>query len=74
MPGSAVQRPVKWLVGFAVVDADPGASAAAEIWVPERALQHWTERGWVLEPGTVVLAAGPSSASLPLTAAVDITA
>ena len=73
-PGSAVQRPVKWLVGFAAVDADPGACVTAEIWVPERALQHWTERGWVLEPGTVVLAAGPSSAFLPLTAEVDITA
>ena len=71
-PGSAVQRPLKWLVGFAAVDADPGACVTAEIWVPERALQHWTERGWALEPGTVVLAAGPSSASLPLTAEVDI--
>jgi beta-glucosidase len=71
-PGSAVQRPVKWLAGFAVVDADPGARATAEILVPERALQHWTESGWVLEPGTVLLAAGPSSASLPLTAEVGI--
>jgi len=71
-PGSAVQRPLKWLVGFAAVDADPGACVTAEIWVPERALQHWTERGWALEPGTVVLAAGPSSASLPLTAEVAI--
>jgi beta-glucosidase len=69
-----VQRPVKWLVGFAVVEADPGASATAEIWVPERSLQHWTEGGWVLEPGTVVFAAGRSSASLPLIAEVEITA
>ena len=71
-PGSAVQRPVKWLVGFAAVDADPGAAVTAVIQVPERALQHWTERGWVLEPGTFVLAAGPSAASLPLSAEVAV--
>jgi beta-glucosidase len=71
-PGSAVQRPVKWLVGFAAVDADPGEAVTAVIQVPERALQHWTERGWVLEPGTFVLAAGPSSASLPLSAEVAV--
>jgi len=73
-PDSAVRRPVKWLVGFAAVDADPGASVTAEIWVPERALAHWTEGGWVLEPGRVILAAGPSSASLPLIAEAAITA
>jgi beta-glucosidase len=71
-PGSAVQRPVKWLVGFAAVDADPGAAVTAQIRVPERAFQHWTERGWILEPGTFVLSAGPSSASLPLSAEVAI--
>jgi beta-glucosidase len=71
-PDSAVQRPVKWLVGFAAVDADPGAAVTAQIRIPERAFQHWTERGWVLEAGTFVLAAGPSSASLPLTAEIAV--
>jgi beta-glucosidase len=67
-PGSAVQRPVKWLAGFAAVDADAGETVEAGILIPERAFQHWTDRGWATEPGPFTLSAGPSSASLPLTA------
>ena len=66
-PDSAVERPAKWLAGFATVDADPGESVTVGILIPERAFQHWTGDGWSTEPGTFVLAAGPSSASLPLT-------
>jgi beta-glucosidase len=71
-PDSAVQRPVKWLAGFAAVDADPGETVGFGILIPERAFQHWTGQGWAIEPGSFVLAAGPSSASLPLTARVDL--
>ena len=71
-PDSAVERPVKWLAGFAAVDADPGETVEFGILVPERAFQHWTAQGWAIEPGSFVLAAGPSSASLPLTAHVDL--
>ena len=42
------------------------------ILVPERAFQHWAENGWTLEAGTFGLAAGSSSASLPLTADVTL--
>jgi beta-glucosidase len=65
-PGSAIERPVKWLAGFAVVDADPGETVNVGILIPHRAFQHWSEKGWTHEPGTFVLSAGPSSASLPL--------
>jgi beta-glucosidase len=71
-PDSAVERPAKWLAGFAAVDADPGESVTVGILIPERAFQHWTGAGWSTEPGTYVLAAGPSSASLPLTATIEL--
>ena len=66
-PDSAVERPAKWLAGFAAVDADPGETVGVGILIPERVFQHWSDQGWSLEPGSFVLAAGPSSASLPLT-------
>jgi beta-glucosidase len=67
-PGSAVERPVKWLAGFAAVDADAGETVEVGILIPGRAFQHWTDHGWTTEPGPFTLFAGPSSASLPLTA------
>jgi beta-glucosidase len=70
-PDSAVERPAKWLAGFAAVDADPGETVTAGILIPERAFQHWTGQGWSTEPGSFVLAAGPSSATLSLTARVE---
>jgi len=71
-PDSAIERPAKWLAGFATVDADPGESVTVGILIPERAFQHWTGDGWSTEPGTFVLAAGPSSASLPLTTMIEL--
>jgi beta-glucosidase len=71
-PGSAVERPAKWLVGFAAVDAEPGETVNVGILVPERAFQHWSDGGWTLEAGTFTLSAGPSSASLPLTASATL--
>jgi len=71
-PGSAVERPVKWLVGFAAVDADPGETVNVAILIPERAFQHWSGTDWTLEPGPFTLSAGPSSASLPLTVGVEL--
>jgi len=71
-PDSAVERPVKWLAGFAAVNADPGETVNVGILLPERAFQHWADGGWTLEAGTFGLAAGSSSASLPLTASVTL--
>ena len=70
-PGSAVERPAKWLAGFAAVDADPGETVTVGILIPERALQHWTGGTWATEPGPFTLSAGPSSASRPLTARLE---
>jgi len=71
-PDSAVERPARWLAGFAAVDADPGETVNVGILLPERAFQHWADGGWTLEAGTFTLAAGASSASLPLTGTVTL--
>ena len=71
-PDSAVERPAKWLAGFAAVDADPGETVNVGILIPERAFQHWSESGWTLEAGAFAVSAGSSSASLPLTASVSL--
>jgi beta-glucosidase len=70
-PGSAVERPAKWLAGFAAVDADPGETVTVGILIPERAFQHWAGGAWATEPGPFALSAGPSSASLLLTASLE---
>jgi beta-glucosidase len=71
---SAVDRPVRWLVGFAAVLAEAGARATATIIVPPRAFEHWSvqDGGWVLEPGRFELAAGSSSAALPTSTRIAV--
>ncbi|MVU81021.1 glycosyl hydrolase [Nocardia sp. ET3-3] len=65
---SAVDRPVRWLSGFAVVEAEAGESVTATIELPERSFQHWTEQGWAIEPGSFTVHVGTSVTALPLTA------
>ncbi|MGW0947792.1 beta-glucosidase [Streptomyces sp. NPDC002623] len=73
-PGGGVERPVRWLAGFAVVEAAAGEEVVATVTVDARAFRHWdTEAGrWAVEPGTFTLEAGPSSAVLPLTADIAV--
>jgi beta-glucosidase len=72
-PSSAVERPVKWLAGFAIAEAGPGSAVTVSVPLAARAFQHWAPgEGWVTEPGQFTLAAGSSSASLPLSAVIDI--
>ncbi|MBX6389152.1 MAG: glycoside hydrolase family 3 protein [Frankia sp.] len=66
-PASAVERPVRWLAGFATADAVPGQTVQVSFDIAARAFQHWVPgSGWATEPGTFELALGPSSAELPL--------
>ncbi|MEV6773789.1 glycoside hydrolase family 3 C-terminal domain-containing protein [Nocardia sp. NPDC051030] len=65
---SAVDRPVRWLAGFAVVEAAAGESVTATIELPRRSFEHWTAKGWAIEPGTFTLHVGTSVNELPLTA------
>lgn len=66
--GSSVERPQRWLVGFAVVRAEPGATVTATIQVPARRLAHW-DGEWIVEPGEYTLRAGSSVIDLPLSLA-----
>ncbi|WP_235038025.1 beta-glucosidase [Microbacterium sp. 18062] len=70
---SAVERPERWLVGFAVVRAEAGRTVTATIPVPARHLAHWAG-GWVVEPGAYTLRAGSSVADLPLSVEWTVTA
>jgi beta-glucosidase len=70
-PDTTIDRPARWLVAFAAASAHPGEEVTVTLPVPPRAFQHWDE-GWATEPGTFQLAAGPSSAALPLEATVTV--
>ena len=70
-PDSAVERPVRWLVGFAPVRVPAGQTATVQIDVPTRLLAHW-DSGWQYEPGTYLLRAGTSVVELPLQVAVEL--
>ncbi|GAA1084407.1 glycoside hydrolase family 3 C-terminal domain-containing protein [Kitasatospora arboriphila] len=75
-PGSAVERPVRWLAGFAAVRAEPGQRVEARIEVAPRALAHWSveERRWLAEEGVFTVLVGPSCGEVPLSAAVEVVA
>jgi beta-glucosidase len=65
-PDGAVQRPQRWLAGFANVEADPGQEATAEATVSARSLAHRDvgSNAWTVEPGTFRFSAGRSSRDL----------
>jgi beta-glucosidase len=64
-PGSAVDRPVRWLVGSTPVWAESGETATAVLEVPTRLLAYW-DNGWTYEPGDYTLRIGTSVTELPL--------
>ena len=75
-PESDVERPVRWLAGFAVVRAGPGDEVVAGVHLAPRAFEHWsTDDGrWATEPGAFHVHAGRSVGDLRLAAALTITA
>ncbi|PZE36835.1 glycosyl hydrolase [Curtobacterium sp. MCSS17_006] len=56
---STVDRPVRWLVGFAPVRLGAGESTEVSIEVPARAFAHW-DGSWQYESGTFTLHVGAS--------------
>lgn len=56
---SEVERPSKWLVGFAPVRSDAGGSTSVEIPIARRRFAHF-DSGWQVEPGTYTLHIGTS--------------
>jgi beta-glucosidase len=73
-PDSAVGRPARWLAGFAVVSAEPGELVAAAIRIEYRSLRHWDadQRTWAVEPGELVLSAGPDAGDLRVHGSVQL--
>ncbi|MCV2394445.1 glycoside hydrolase family 3 C-terminal domain-containing protein [Actinotalea sp. M2MS4P-6] len=73
-PDSAVERPHRWLVGFAAVVAEPGEQRSVPVAFAPRAFQHWdvAAHAWVTEPGTFVVAAGASATDLPVVGEVTV--
>lgn len=67
-PDSAIDRPALVLAGFAVVHADAGEEVDVEVVLDRRTLRHWDvdQRRWGVEPGPLVLRAGPHAGHLPL--------
>jgi beta-glucosidase len=61
-PDSAVDRPTRWLAGFAAATAGPGQEVEVEIAVPARTLAHWDgeSRAWTVEQGRFHLEVGRS--------------
>jgi beta-glucosidase len=70
-PDSGVERPVRWLAGFAVVTAEPGEEVEVPVEISDRALRHWDGAGWTVEPGTFTLASGPSAGDLVVSTGVS---
>ncbi|WIB79306.1 glycoside hydrolase family 3 C-terminal domain-containing protein [Curtobacterium sp. MCPF17_002] len=68
---SAVDRPVRWLVGFAPVRLGAGESAEVSIEVPARAFAHW-DGAWQYESGTFTLHVGSSVVDLAGTVALEM--
>ncbi|MFJ4221746.1 glycoside hydrolase family 3 protein [Curtobacterium luteum] len=68
---SVVDRPVRWLVGFAPVRLAAGASTEVSIEVPARAFGHW-DGAWAYEPGTFTLHVGASVVDEAGTATLEL--
>lgn len=63
---SAIERPVLWLAGYAVVRSEPGAATVATVEVEPRSLQYWSvdDHAWRTEEGTYAVRVGTSVATL----------
>ncbi|WFR67106.1 glycoside hydrolase family 3 C-terminal domain-containing protein [Curtobacterium flaccumfaciens] len=73
---SAIDRPVRWLVGFAPVRLGAGESTEVSIEVPARAFAHWAgehrDGAWAYEPGAFTLHVGASVADESGTVALEL--
>jgi beta-glucosidase len=69
-PDSAVERPARWLAGFAKVRADGGRTVTVDVPLPSRVRAHWSteEGGWAEEPGEFEVHVGGDVVSTPLRA------
>lgn len=68
------ERPVRWLAGFAGVEAGPGESVEAGVELPRRAFEIWDEtaNAWAFVKGSYGVQAGRSIADLRVTTTIDV--
>jgi beta-glucosidase len=69
-PDSAVERPARWLAGFARAHADGGRTVTVDVPLPSGVRAHWSaeEHGWIEEPGAFEVHVGGDVVSTPLRA------
>ncbi|MGW0463838.1 beta-glucosidase [Streptomyces sp. NPDC003027] len=69
-----VERPARWLAGFASVEADAGASVEVEIPLRRRAFEIWDEEkgAWAFVPGTYEVRAAHALDDTRLTATLEV--
>ena len=70
-PDSSIDRPLRWLVGYAVVRAEPGEIAEIEILISKKEFAHW-DSGWQIEEGIFSILVGSSVVDLPLSAELEL--
>ncbi|GAA3395975.1 glycoside hydrolase family 3 protein [Streptomyces roseoviridis] len=70
-----VERPARWLAGFASVEAAPGASVEVTVELPRRAFEIWDEdaHDWTLVGGAYEVLAAHSLADARLSAPLETT-
>jgi len=56
-PVSAVERPVRWLAGYAGTHLAPGGTESVEVRIPARSFAHY-DGGWQFERGTFRILVG----------------
>jgi len=71
-PQSSIERPARWLAGWAPVEADAGEEIEATVPVDLWALRHWDVAAghWAIEPGEFEVQIGRSVADIRLTTRV----
>ena len=67
---SEVERPARWLAGFARVTAEPGASARVELELGRSRFAHWSvpAHDWRIEAGSFGVHVGADVLDTPLAA------
>ena len=72
-PDSSVERPQRWLAGWASVEAEPGQEVEVTVPIDAWALRHWDVAvdDWAVEAGMFEVHVGRSVADLRLTARIE---
>jgi beta-glucosidase len=73
-PTDAVNRPRRWLAGFASIELDAGETANVAVRIGPRAFETWDTRShsWHFARGEYIVRAGHSSRDLSLAIVVDV--